>query len=197
VPRAGLSRDVVVAEAARVADEVGLDRLTLAAVAGRLGVRLPSLYKHVAGLDALHTHVAVAAARELAADLSAATVGRSGTAALLALADAYRAFALRRPGAYAATLRAPDEGEEEHRAAAGAVLQVVLSVLDGFGLDGEDAIDAVRGLRALLHGFVAIEAAGGFRLPRDLDGSYRRLVGAYGDVLRSWGPDPAYHGRSG
>jgi AcrR family transcriptional regulator len=187
VPRAGLSRAVVVTEAARVADEVGLERLTLAAVAGRLGVRLPSLYKHIAGLEALQVHLAAAAGRELAAELSAATVGRSKGDALLAMAHAYRAFALRRPGAYAATLRAPEDGDEEHQAAAMAVLQVVLSVLAGFGLEGEDAIDAVRGLRALLHGFVAIEAAGGFKLPQDLDRSYRRLVQTYADTLSTWG----------
>lgn len=187
MPRAGLSRAVVVAEAARVADEVGLERLTLAAVAGRLGVRLPSLYKHIAGLEALQVHLAAAAGRELAVELSAATVGRSKGDALLAMAHAYRAFALRRPGAYAATLRAPEDGDEEHQAAAMAVLQVVLSVLAGFGLEGEDAIDAVRGLRALLHGFVAIEAAGGFKLPQDLDRSYQRLVQAYADTLSTWG----------
>ena len=187
MPRAGLSRADVVAEAARVADEVGLERLTLAAVAGRLGVRLPSLYKHIAGLEALQVHLAAAAGRELAAELSAATVGRSKGDALLAMAHAYRAFALRRPGAYAATLRAPEDGDEEHQAAAMAVLQVVLSVLAGFGLEGEDAIDAVRGLRALLHGFVAIEAAGGFKLPQDLDRSYRRLVQTYADTLSTWG----------
>ena len=187
MPRAGLSRAVVVTEAARVADEVGLERLTLAAVAGRLGVRLPSLYKHIAGLEALQVHLAAAAGRELAAELSAATVGRSKGDALLAMAHAYRAFALRRPGAYAATLRAPEDGDEEHQAAAMAVLQVVLSVLAGFGLQGEDAIDAVRGLRALLHGFVAIEAAGGFKLPQDLDRSYRRLVQTYADTLSTWG----------
>lgn len=187
MPRAGLSRAVVVTEAARVADEVGLERLTLAAVAGRLGVRLPSLYKHIAGLEALQVHLAAAAGRELAAELSAATVGRSKGDALLAMAHAYRAFALRRPGAYAATVRAPEDGDEEHQAAAMAVLQVVLSVLAGFGLEGEDAIDAVRGLRALLHGFVAIEAAGGFKLPQDLDRSYRRLVQTYADTLSTWG----------
>ena len=186
MPRAGLSRDVVVARAAELADEVGLDRLTLAAVAERTGVRLPSLYKHVAGLDALHVHLATAAVRELTAELTAATVGRSGPDALARLAGAYRAYARHRPGAYAASVRAPDGGDEEHREAAGALLRVVLSVLAGFGLEGDDAVDATRGLRAVLHGFVSLELAGGFRLPQDLDRSYDRLVAAYTEVLASW-----------
>lgn len=186
MPRAGLTTDVVVAEAARLSDEVGPDRLTLAAVAARLGVRLPSLYKHVAGLDALRVHLAEAAGRELGVALAGATVGRSGDDALLALAHAYRDFARRRPGAYAATLRAPSPQDPGHVQAAGAVLDVVLSVLSGFGLKGDDAIDAIRGLRALLHGFVAIEAAGGFQMPQDLDRSFERLVVTFGQALGTW-----------
>ena len=41
MPRAGLTTQRVITEAATVADEVGLDRLTLAAVAQRCGVSLP------------------------------------------------------------------------------------------------------------------------------------------------------------
>jgi AcrR family transcriptional regulator len=175
-----------VLEAMRVADDVGLDRLTLAEVAARLGVRLPSLYKHVAGLDALRRHVAAAAGRELGATLAEASVGRARVDALLSMADAYREFARRHPGAYAATLRAPDRDDAEHVAAATSVLEVVLAVLAGFGLSGDDAIDATRGLRALLHGFVAIEAAGGFQLPQDIERSYHRLVETFGDALLAW-----------
>ena len=64
--RAGLSEDRVVEEAERMADEVGLQRLTLAALAESLGVRQPSLYKHIDGLPALHRSIAVRARVELA-----------------------------------------------------------------------------------------------------------------------------------
>ena len=46
MPRAGLTPQRVVVEAEELADLVGLNRLTLAELAARLGVRLPSLYKH-------------------------------------------------------------------------------------------------------------------------------------------------------
>jgi len=42
MPRAGLTAERVVVEAGAVADEVGLDRLTLAAVAHRFGVSVPA-----------------------------------------------------------------------------------------------------------------------------------------------------------
>jgi AcrR family transcriptional regulator len=176
----------VVAAAAELADEVGWEQLTLAGLAARLGVRLPSLYKHIDSLDGLRRDVAVRAVTELGAALGSAAVGRAGSDALSALAAAYREFALRHPGRYAATVRAPAGGDAEHAAAAESVLRVVLAVLAGYGLSGPDAIDATRGLRAALHGFAALELGGGFGLPVDVDRSFARLVTGFDAALHSW-----------
>jgi AcrR family transcriptional regulator len=186
VPRAGLSHDLVVREAADLADEVGWDRLSLAALAERLGVRLPSLYKHIAGLDGLRRDIAVLATRQLGETVSAAAVGRSGGDALRAVADAYRGFGHQHPGRYAATVRAPARDDDEHTAAAESVLRVVLAVLGGYGLSGDDAVDATRALRAGLHGFVALEAGGGFGMPQDVDRSFRRMVDGMDLTLARW-----------
>lgn len=187
MPRAGLTPERVALEAAAVADDVGFDRLTLATVAERLGVRLPSLYKHIDSLDGLRRDVAVLATGQLGQAITQATVGRSGEEALRALALAYRDHARRHPGSYAATVRAPDAASPAHTAAADAVLRVVLAVLGGYGLTGDDAIDATRALRAALHGFVSLEAAGGFGLAREIDRSFERFVTAFDGTLRAWG----------
>lgn len=179
MPRAGLNEARVVDEAARLADEVGYDALTLAALAARLGVRLPSLYKHVAGLDALRGLIAVQAVRELGDELGRAAVGRSKGEALAALSRRYRAYAQQHPGRYAATLRAPSQDDAALEAASASVLEVVGAVLAGYGLEGDDAIDAIRALRSALHGFVALEAAGGFGLPREVDRSFERMVAGF------------------
>ena len=57
MPRAGLSTARVVAEAAALSDEIGYDKLTLTLLAERLGVAVPSLYKHIDGLEALRVAV--------------------------------------------------------------------------------------------------------------------------------------------
>jgi AcrR family transcriptional regulator len=186
VPRAGLNRERVVDEATAVADAVGFDRLSLAAVAERSGVRLPSLYKHIESLDGLRRDVAVRAVQELAAAVTPAVAGRTGGDALRALAGAYRDYARQHPGRYAATVRAPLPGDEAHAAAAEAVLRVVCAVLAGYGVDGDDAVDAARTVRSALHGFVVLEASGGFGLPRDVDRSFDRLVTALDAALADW-----------
>jgi AcrR family transcriptional regulator len=186
MPKAGLSHDLVVGEAARVSDEVGWENLTLAIVAQRLGVSMPALYKHIGSLDGLRHDVAVLALTEMAESMSEAVKGTSGQAALFALAQAYRAYGQQHPGRYTATMRAPSWIDAEHSSAARTVLRVAYTTLEGYGLTGRDATDAVRAVRATLHGFVSLEAGGGFGTPMDLDRSYRRLTEGLDLTLSQW-----------
>jgi AcrR family transcriptional regulator len=181
VPRAGLDAAQVVATAAAIADAEGLDAVTLARVAADLGVKSPSLYNHVAGRDGLVRGVALLGLQDLAAVLREAAIGRAGPEALLATAQAYRAFVKEHPGRYAAgAVAAPAPGDEEHRAAAAAVLDVMTGVLRAWSLSEDETIHALRGFRSAVHGFASLEAAGGFGIELDLDASFERLVGALG-----------------
>ncbi|KGM16595.1 hypothetical protein N867_18195, partial [Actinotalea fermentans ATCC 43279 = JCM 9966 = DSM 3133] len=79
MPRAGLNRAAVVDLAQAVADEAGpggFDGLTLAAVAARAGVAVPSLYKHVDGLVDLRRELAWRAATEFAEALAGSVAVR-------------------------------------------------------------------------------------------------------------------------
>ncbi len=176
MPRAGLSADRVVAEAEALADEVGLAQLSLVALAARLGVQPPSLYKHIAGQDALARTIEARAKAELSTVMRDAAVGRSGPDAVRAIAFAYRQWAIAHPGRYTATLAAPDPADAEAVAASIRAVEVLQEALASYGLTGDDEIDAIRTLRSALHGFVSLEAAGGFGLPVDVDRSYARLV---------------------
>jgi AcrR family transcriptional regulator len=188
MPRRGLDAARVVDVAATIADADGLMAVTLARVAGELGVRAPSLYNHVDGRDALLRALALRGVRELTAVLRGAAVGRSGADALTAAARAYRAYALAHPGRYAATVHAPQADDAEHVAAASETVDVLFAVLRQWGLEGREAVHAARAFRSAVHGFVVIEAAGGFGIPVDLDASFERLVAtiAAGLESRSW-----------
>ena len=186
MPRAGLTAARVVEVAAEVGDEAGWDALSLAAVAERCGVRLPSLYKHVRSVDAVRLEVSALALRELGAAVTAAVVGRARGDAVQAMARAWREYARTHPGRYAATVTAPTGDHEGQAEAAAALLGVVEATLAGYGLTGDDAIDAARALRSALHGFVDLENHGGFGLPVDVDRSFDRLVSALERDLQTW-----------
>jgi AcrR family transcriptional regulator len=173
----GLELDDVVATAVALADAEGIDGLTMARVASALDVRSPSLYSHVDGLAGLRRAVALHAARGLGADMAAAAEGRDGADALRAIASAYRAFAVAHPGAYATILTTPAESDDpEVYAVFAAQLPPIVAALTSMGVGESDAIAVIRGFRSALHGFVSLEASGGFGLPGDLDQSFALMV---------------------
>ena len=174
--RARLDEAAVLRAAAELVDAEGLDTLSLARLAGLLGVQTPSLYNHVAGLEGVRRGLAVLGVRELRDRLARAAIGISGPAAVYAIAEAYRRFAKEHPGLYAASLRAPSADETELARIAAETLDIIRAVLGAYELHGDDEIHVLRAFRSLVHGFVSLELAGGFGIPVDLDASYRMLV---------------------
>jgi len=92
--------DEIVAVARRVLDAEGADAVTMRRIGADLGIRAPSLYKHLAGKTAIEVLLAEDALLEIGAALHAAVVrpGRRGPVA--ALARAYRTYGRRRPHLY-------------------------------------------------------------------------------------------------
>jgi AcrR family transcriptional regulator len=175
--KAGLSRDLVIAAAAELADQGGLEAVTLAAVAERLSVRSPSLYAHVDGLPGLLRELTIHAARSLALDLRTARRGQFGLTALRALATAYRRFATLHPGWYAAAMLPVPNGNDDTRyqALAESVLPLMEALAEA-GVPPRDMLHQVRAVRSALHGFVSLERANSFGMAADFDQSFRHLV---------------------
>ena len=186
MPRAGLNSDRVVTEAAAVADEVGLERLTLATVAKRCGVSVPGLYKHIGGLESVKRAIALRAVGELTDTLASASAGLTGRAALRALTVAYRRYAMTCPGRYAASVWAPAPGDEEHTEAATRAIALIGSALRGYHLGETDLIHAIRMWRIACHGLVSLEAADGFALAESMDVTLDRLVDALDHAFQSF-----------
>ncbi|MEU7610300.1 WHG domain-containing protein [Micromonospora sp. NPDC049204] len=186
MPRQGLTSARVSAAAAELADAVGLSRLTVAAVARHFGVSDAALYVHVRSRDALIEQVAVRAAAALADELAMAVAGRSGHRALVGFADAWRAFAVARPGQYAATqLPLPPE---VGTSSAGHLRLIELSyaMLRGYGLAEPALTDAMRFVRSTLHGFASLEVVDGFGHPRAVDASWHSILDAVHTTLSTW-----------
>jgi AcrR family transcriptional regulator len=176
--RVGIDLDAVIRAAAKIADDDGWDALTLARVAKKLRIRSPSLYNHVGGLEGLRRELKLLALRDLNVALSRATIGKSRDDAVRGLAAAYREFVKRHPGTYAATMVTAPKNDPAMEAAASNIVETILSVLSGYGLDRREGLHAIRALRSTVHGFAALEIAGGFGIPLDVDRSFDWLVTA-------------------
>jgi AcrR family transcriptional regulator len=178
VPRTGLTAAEVVRAGAELADEAGFAGLTLGMVAERLGIRPPSLYKHVASLADLQHRIATLAMRELDEVIRDAMLGRAGRDALAALAQAIRSYVTAHPGRYTATVGAQFTGPDDPLLAASTrVIESFGAVLRGYGIAEADLVHAIRTLRCTLHGFGVLQAGNAFQWSADADESFEWLIG--------------------
>ena len=81
--RMGLDTAKVIDAAAEIVDRDGLGALTLARVAREVGVRAPSLYNHVEGLDDLERRLGLRGLEILGRECRTAVMGRVGPDALV------------------------------------------------------------------------------------------------------------------
>jgi AcrR family transcriptional regulator len=177
--RARLDTATVVRAAVEFIEAEGLEALSLGRLARQLDVQTPSLYNHIDGLPGLQRELALLSTRDLGERMGNAAIGKSGPDAVLALAEAYRAYVKDHYGLYSTGIRSSGQQtpiDVELQIAQERVVQIALAVVGSFGLQGEEALHAVRGLRSIVHGFAALEVAGGFGLPLDCDESFRQLI---------------------
>ncbi len=178
-PRSNLTKTSVVQAAADLINAEGLEALSLGRLAKELDIRTPSLYNHVDGLPGLMRELSILNARSIADRLSDAAIGQSGSELVRAVMNAMRAYIKESPGLYLSTVQAtetqansdPELEQQEARS-----VKVGMAVMASFGLEGDEAIHAVRGLRSVVHGFATLEISGGFGMPLDLDESFSRLL---------------------
>jgi AcrR family transcriptional regulator len=192
VPRAGLSSQDVVAAAADLADEAGYTELTMGRVAQRLGIRTPSLYKHVDDLADLRHRVATQAMTELGEAVRDALQGRSGLDALTAMLTAIRAYVTAHPGRYAATTGAQFTGPDDPLLTASSrLLGSIAAMLRGYGIDNTEMDHAIRTLRCTIHGYAALQADDGFQRNADPEETFDWMIRFLDRGLRTMCPPAA------
>ena len=183
--RAGLTTERLVEAGAELADEVGFEQVTVAALARRFGVKGASLYSHLKSSHDLKTRIALFALEELAGRVADALAGRGGKDALAAFADAYRDYAREHPGRYAAA-RLRLDPETAARSAGVRHAQMTRAILRGYDLAEPDQTHAVRMLGSVFHGYVSLEMSGSFaHTAVDPEESWSWVVDSLDALLRN------------
>ncbi len=171
-----LDTETVVSTAGDLVDEIGPEELSLTAVADRLGVTQPAMYRHVANLAELWRLLGIDTRGRLADALTESSVGLAGADAITAIAAAWRRFANDHPGRYASTGRHAVAGDPALEDAAHRTISVLERALTAYGFDADARRDAADTMRSSLHGFVSYEIGDGHPDPERLDASFERMV---------------------
>ncbi|MFF5617233.1 TetR/AcrR family transcriptional regulator [Streptomyces albidoflavus] len=190
MPRAGLTPERLTQAGAELADEIGFDQVTVSALARQFGVQVASLYSHVRNSQDLKTRIALLALAEMADRAADAVAGRAGKDALTAFADVYRDYAREHPGRYAAA-QLPLDPRTAAASAGVRHAQMTRAILRGYDLSEPDQTHAVRLLGSVFHGYVSLEASGGFsHSAPDSSDSWARVLDSLDTLLRNWEAQP-------
>ena len=181
------SVDEIIQAGRDILESDGPARLTMQAVAVRVGVRPPSLYKRVLNRDDLVGLITEATVRDLGERLVAVEAGGDARAELALMTQAIRAFARGRPAGFA-LIFAPraDPGRPDVETLVKAVAPVLraAAILAG----EEHALEAARTITAWAYGFISMELAGAFSLGGDVDRAYEFGISRLTDALAARRP---------
>lgn len=170
-----VSQEELVAAIRRIAEQDGIDAVTMSSVAAAVGMRTPSLYKRAAHRHELLRLAADDAARELSTAAAAfssngADPDRDPATVLTGLARTLRAYVATAPRVSALLFAAPSEQAAPSTASAEPILRTLLDAVSS-AVPG-DPLPAARTFTAWIFGFCTMEQASAFRLGGDVDEAF-------------------------
>ncbi len=158
----GISREIIFQKAYSYSIESGVDSLDVKSLASSLGIRAPSLYKHVSSLDEIKENVSILALKKLAEEIRTAAASLKGEKAFAEVCHAYRRYALNHPGHYRSLIKSHLYRSEEYKAAGDDVMKLITELIFPAAFSPQTGIDHLRMIRSALHGFTDLEISGGF-----------------------------------
>lgn len=177
-------RKTIIETARLLIERDGLENLSLGNVASELGIKAPSLYRHIKSKNALlhavieHTYLMLFQAYDEALE----DTSENPEEQLLSLARAQHTFAHANPNTYmlAYVTQNPDLRANPQMLLERAIsTQKIIMQISG----EEKSLPALRGLLAVVHGYIMLELNGQFRRGGDLSLTFEAIVKAY---LQGW-----------
>lgn len=177
-------RESIIKTARDLIERDGLDHLSLSSVASALGIKAPSLYRHIKNKGALLHAVIEHTYQDLfkAYDEAIANSSDDPEEQLISLARAQHAFAHANPNTYMLSYEVKDQdvrADPNMLLERAIILQKIMARISG----EERSLTALRGLLAIGHGFIILELNGQFQRGGDLSNAYEESIQAY---LHGW-----------
>lgn len=178
------NRETIIETARALIERDGVESLSLVNLAEELGIKAPSLYRHIANKHALLHAVIEQTYLSMfdAYDEALANASNDPVDQLLKISLAQRNFAFQNPNTYmlAYTTANPELQSNPDMLLEKAIsIQKIMAQVSG----EENSLPALRGSLALIHGFISLELNGQLRRGGDLTAQFTQIMSTY---LQGW-----------
>lgn len=170
--KAGLGRESVISAAAKIANEQGLEALSMKRLAAQLGVQPPSLYNHIGSLAELKRELMLSGWRELEQRMLRSAAGIGGWEAFRAMCREFYRFAVGNCGVFNAMLWYNKYSDSEAMAATGELFTYFYRTMAGLNISRDTSEHLMRTIRGFLEGFALLVNNGAFGHSASIDESF-------------------------
>ena len=171
--------DRILVIAQEMLESDGIDGLSLHKIAAKLKVKTPSLYRYIQNKEDLLRQLRRTTMTELTSGIMAnARIAGEPKETLLEMAIAYRAYALQHPRQYelAFSVNIPISAAEEMKNEQ--LVEPIQQLVTALTGDAQ-SLTMLRGLLAILHGWILLEISEQFRRGGNLESEFQAVVEHY------------------
>lgn len=170
--RIGIDKNLIISRAAQMANEVGIENITLKMLADDLGIKSPSLYNHIAGLEDLKRQLMIYGWKQMEERILQSAIGIAGYEAIKAGCYAFYEYAIENPGVFNAMLWYNKFQSTENMEATSGLFTILVKITSSLNISEENCNHIIRTLRGFLEGFSLLVNNGAFGNPISIADSF-------------------------
>ena len=187
--RVGLDQITVITRAAQLVNQMGMEQVTLKMLAESLGVKSPSLYNHIEGLDDLKKQLMLYGWSQAEEQILHSVIGLSGYDAVKAMCFAFYDYALKNPGVFDVMLWYNKFQDDETEQATSGLLTVIFKITKSLNIPDTYCFHLIRTFRGFLEGFFLLVNHGSFGHSLPMADSFGLSVSILIEGIRALTPE--------
>ena len=167
-----INEKTIIETSAEIANEIGLDNLSLKLIAKNLNIKSPSLYNHISSLEEIKEKLMLYGWKQMEEKIIDSTIGVSGYDALRNMCNAFYEYSTNNKGVFTAMLWYNKYKNEELNIATTKLFNIIFKILKPLNISEDNINHIIRTLRSFLEGFSLLVNNNAFGNPISIKDSF-------------------------
>lgn len=160
--KGNIDKESIINKAVELVNSVGIDKVTLKMLAENLGIKSPSLYNHIDGVDDLKMQLMMYGWKQAEERITQAVIGLSGFDAIRAMCYAFYDYVIENPGVFIVMLWYNKFESGEMEKATAQLLAIIFKITNSLNIPEDYCFHLIRTFRSFLEGYFLLVNNGSF-----------------------------------